>query len=107
VARRVFIHLTCAEHLDELRATLNKPRVADLIKPYKAGRNIAALAEVKRPPDPNDDYLLAVSEAGQAGYLLKGDKIGLLLFGHHKATRIVSASRFAAFCRRRGHPGNP
>jgi hypothetical protein len=33
-----FTLLTCAEHLDELRATLQKPRVSDLIKPYKAGR---------------------------------------------------------------------
>ena len=29
--------LTCAEHLDELRATLRKPAIADRIKPYKAG----------------------------------------------------------------------
>ena len=28
-----FALLTSAEHLDELRATLRKPRVADLIKP--------------------------------------------------------------------------
>jgi predicted nucleic acid-binding protein len=33
-----FTLLTCAEHLDELRATLQKPKVANLIKPYKAGR---------------------------------------------------------------------
>jgi len=43
-----FTLLTCAEHLDELRATLQKPRVAELIKPYKAGRlvnHIRRLAE--------------------------------------------------------------
>ncbi|MGD1073938.1 MAG: putative toxin-antitoxin system toxin component, PIN family [Bryobacteraceae bacterium] len=33
-----FTLLTCATHVDELRSTLHKPRVADLIKPYKAGR---------------------------------------------------------------------
>src|SRR5271157_5672543 len=33
-----FTLLTCAAHLDELLATLEKPRVAELIKPYKAGR---------------------------------------------------------------------
>ena len=33
-----FTLLTCTEHLDEVRATLQKPRVANLIKPYKAGR---------------------------------------------------------------------
>lgn len=30
-----FTLLTCAEHLQELRATLRKPRVARLIKPYR------------------------------------------------------------------------
>jgi putative PIN family toxin of toxin-antitoxin system len=32
-----FTLLTCAEHLDELRATLQKPRIAELIKPHRAG----------------------------------------------------------------------
>jgi predicted nucleic acid-binding protein len=31
-----FTLLTCAEHLDELRATLRMPAVAERIKPYKA-----------------------------------------------------------------------
>jgi predicted nucleic acid-binding protein len=30
-----FTLLTCAEHLDELRVTLQKPRVAELIKPWR------------------------------------------------------------------------
>ena len=33
-----FTLLTCAMQLQELRATLQKPRVAELIKPHKAGR---------------------------------------------------------------------
>ena len=101
-----FTLLTCAEHLDELRATLRKPRVAELIKPHKAGRlvnQVKQLAEVidplprvKRSPDPADDFLLALSEAGQAEYLVTGDKSGLLSLDRHKTTRIVSASDFAA-----------
>jgi putative PIN family toxin of toxin-antitoxin system len=100
-----FALLTCAEHLDELRATLQKPRVSHLIKPYKAGRlvnQIKRLAEVIRPlpsvkrsPDPHDDFLLGLSEAGHADYLVTGDKSGLLLLRRHKATQIVSASKFA------------
>ncbi len=31
-----FTLLTCAEQLDELRATLHKPAVAERIKPFKA-----------------------------------------------------------------------
>ncbi len=101
-----FTLLTCSEHLDELRATLQKPRVAERIKPYKAGRlvnEIKGLAEaigplprVERSPDPDDDYLLALSEAGKADYLVTGDKSGLLALDRHKATRIISASDFAA-----------
>jgi putative PIN family toxin of toxin-antitoxin system len=102
-----FTLLTGAAHLDELLATLQKPRVAELVKPYQAGRlvnQIKWLAEdagvlppVNRSSDPTDDFLLALCEAGNADYLVTGDKSGLLALDHHKATRIVSASDFAAF----------
>jgi uncharacterized protein len=94
-----FTLLTCAEHLDELRATLQKPRVAELIKPYKAGRlvnqikklaeDVGQLPQVKRSPDPGDNFLLALAEAGNAGYLVTGDKSGLLALATHKSTRII------------------
>jgi predicted nucleic acid-binding protein len=89
-----------------LLATLQKPRVAELVKPHKAGRlvnQIKRLAEdasllppVNRSPDPTDDFLLALCEAGNADYLVTGDKSRLLALDRHKATRIVSASDFAA-----------
>ena len=98
--------LTCAAHVDELRSTLQKPRVAELIKPHKAGRlvnqikklaeDVGTLPSVERSADPTDDFLLAMSEAGNADYLVTGDKSGLLTLDPHKATRIVSASDFAA-----------
>jgi uncharacterized protein len=101
-----FTLLTCAAHVDELRSTLQKPRVAELVKPYKAGRlvnqikrfaeDVGALPPVERSPDPADDFLLALSEAGNADYLVTGDKSGLLALDRHKATRIVSAREFAA-----------
>jgi hypothetical protein len=101
-----FTLLTCTTHVNELRATLHKPRVAELIKPYKAGRlvnqvrklaeDIDPLPRVERSPDPDDDYLLALSEAGNADYLVTGDKNGLLALDTHKSTRIVSARDFAA-----------
>jgi uncharacterized protein len=100
-----FTLLTCAEHVDELRATLQKPRVAELIKPHKAGRlvnqikklaeDVGDLPDVERSADPADDFLLAMAEAGRADYLVTGDKCGLLALDRHKATRIVSASDFA------------
>jgi putative PIN family toxin of toxin-antitoxin system len=101
-----FTLVTCAHQLDERRATLHKPRVAELVKPYKAVRpvnQIKKLAEdvdplppVIRSPDPMDDFLLPMSEAGKADYLVTGDKGGLLVLDCHKATRIISAGDFAA-----------
>ena len=101
-----FTLLTCAEHLDELRATLRKPAVAERIKPYKASglvnelkelaEIIAPLPRVKRSLDPTDDFLLALSEAGKTDYLVTGDKGGLLALDRHKNTRVVSARDFAA-----------
>jgi|ERR1700691_215325 len=101
-----FTLLTCAEHLDEVRATLRKPALADRIKPYKAGalvnemKKLAEIVEglqsVCRSPDPSDDFLLALCEAGRADYLVTGDKSGLLILDQHEGTRIVTASAFAS-----------
>ena len=52
-----------------------------------------------RSPDPNDDFLLAMAEAGKADYLVTGDKCGLLALHRHKGTQIVSASAFARVVR--------
>jgi putative PIN family toxin of toxin-antitoxin system len=101
-----FTLLTCPTHVDELRSTLQKPRVSERIKPHKAGRlvnqikklaeDIDPLPRVERSPDPTDDFLLAMSEGGKADYLVTGDKTGLLALAHHEGTRIVSAREFAA-----------
>jgi len=101
-----FTLLTCAEHLDELRATLRKPAIAERIRPYKAGglvnemkklaESVLELPRILRSSDPTDDFLLALSEAGRADYLVTGDKSGLLALAHHKGTRIVSARAFVA-----------
>ncbi len=80
--------------------------MSERIKPHKAGRlvnqvkklaeDIDPLPRVERSPDPTDDFLLALSEAGKADYLVTGDKSGLLGLNHHKGTRIISARNFAA-----------
>ena len=105
-----FTLLTCAEEIDELRSTLHKPRVAALIKPHKAGRQVNDLKElaehieelpkVERSSDPDDDYLLALAEAGRADYLVTGDRSGLLALVRHKGTSIVTARAFAALVRK-------
>ena len=80
-----------------------------MIEPYHAGRlvnqlkrlavDIAPLPPVQRSPDPNDDFLLALAEAGAADFLVSGDKNGLLSLRKHKATKIVSPNSFAALLR--------
>lgn len=40
-------------------------------------------------PDPKDSYLLAMAEAGDADFLVTGDK-ELLSLKHHKSTQIVT-----------------
>jgi putative PIN family toxin of toxin-antitoxin system len=100
-----FVLLTCEAQLDELRSTLRKPRLTIRIKPHETGKLmnrlrqkaevIESLARVSRSPDPTDDFLLALSEAGSADYLVTGDKNGLLSLKHHKTTKILSATTFA------------
>ena len=103
---RYFTLLSCAEQFDELRATLRKPAIAARIKTHQAGglvnamkklaESVDTLPRVRRSPDPTDDFLLALSEAGRADYLVTGDKSGLLALQRHKGTRIVTARAFAA-----------
>jgi predicted nucleic acid-binding protein len=87
--------------LEELRAVTRRPRIRALIRPPEAGRlvnQIRALAEpvaslppTRRSDDPADDFLLAMSEAGRADYLVTGDKAGLLALRRHRVTRILTA----------------
>ena len=101
-----FTLLTCKDQLEELGAALRKPVLAARIRPHKAGRLVNELRDlaivlggmprVARSNDPSDDFLLALSEAGEAHYLVTGDKSGLLTLARHKATRVVSAREFSA-----------
>jgi uncharacterized protein len=49
---------------------------------------------VRRSADPDDNFLLALAEAGAADYLVTGDKGGLLTLKKHKQTQIVTARQF-------------
>lgn len=91
--------------LDEIRDVTRRGKVRSLIRPAKAGRLVNeltaaaempdALPPVARSPDPRDDYLLALCEAGRADRLVTGDKPDLLTLGRHGAVRIVTAAAFA------------
>ena len=102
--------LTCEEQIDELRECFSRPSIVPArIRRHEAGRLInhlynngvfiAPLPSVSRSPDPDDDFLLALAEAGKADYLVTGDKAGLLPLGKHRRTRIISARDFANILR--------
>jgi len=100
-----FVLLTCSEQFAELKSTLRRSYIADHYKPHDAGRlinllrtlslQIESLPVVRRSSDPEDDFLLALAQAGEADYLVTGDKAGLLAIKRHAGTRIVTASQFA------------
>jgi hypothetical protein len=94
--------LTCAAHVNG-RAPRRKSRVADFVKPHKAGRlvnqvklaeDIAPLPRVERSPILPTIFCWP-GRSGQGRYLVTGDKSRLLSLGRHHATRIVSAREFA------------
>ena len=103
--RRLFTLIACEELVSELHEVAKRP--------FFRARLRAGVAEVlaisiqdlssycedlpsgPAAPDAKDSYLLALAEAGQAAFLVTGDK-ELLALGSHKSTKIVSAREFAA-----------
>lgn len=76
-----------------------------MIRRFEAGKLVNDIGElalmptklprVQRSADPNDDFLLALCEAGRADFLVTGDKADLLTLGAHGATHIITAAVFA------------
>ncbi len=98
--------LTSAEQLDELMRVTRYPKIRARITPSLAGRFINELREIavwvgNLPavdvcPDPDDNYLLALSAAGAADFLVTGDKRDLLRFRLYEGTRIIAVRDFLA-----------
>lgn len=102
---RRFDLLTADVQIEELRLCFGRPRlVPRYITRHDAGhlinliRRLAAFVEplphIDRSPDPNDNFLLAIAEAGQADYLVSGDSDGLLSLRAHRRTAIISPAIF-------------
>ncbi|MBX9812894.1 MAG: hypothetical protein K2Y16_14975 [Burkholderiales bacterium] len=49
--------------------------------------------------DPADDFLFAMARAGEADYLVTGDKAGVLTLGRHGKTRIVTTRELVEILR--------
>ena len=96
---RRFDLLTSAEQIDEIARVTRYPKIRDRISPALAGRlvnrfrdlalMVEKLPKVDRSSDPDDNYLLALVQAGNAQYLVTGDK-PLLALKRHKSTRIIT-----------------
>jgi putative PIN family toxin of toxin-antitoxin system len=98
---RIFELVTSAEQLDEFRRVTRYPKLRQFIDPSAAGtmhnelRRLAillsALPAVDSSADPADNFLLAMVKAGQADFLVTGDKQGLLSLATFDGTKIVTA----------------
>ena len=98
---KAFILVTSATQITEIQSVTHRPTVRPLITPAHAGRFINDLHRfatvldrlpvVDRSRDPNDNYLLAMAEAGAVDYLVTGDKRDVLALKRHGNTTILTA----------------
>jgi len=96
--------VTSTEQLIELGDVARRPVLRARIVPSTVGRLIrdvrkladvlTRLPAVERSTDPADNFLLAMAEAGNANYLVSGDRRGVLALGTHGITQIVRARDF-------------
>ena len=98
--RRVTL-VTSAEQLAELRDVLGRERLRRYIRKSDADALLATidtiakvvgdLPEIALSPDPKDNPILATAVAGEAEFLVSGDKIDLLALGSVHGIEIVTA----------------
>lgn len=105
---RAFELVTSAEQIDEISRVTRYPKIRSRLAPALAGRLVNQLRElaivvpklpkVDRSPDPDDNHLLALAEAGDAQFLVTGDN-QLLSLKHHKFTRIITPAALVELLR--------
>lgn len=93
--------MSCEQQLEEIRRVSRRDNFRLRLRPIEAGRMVNdirslavmldALPQVHVSPDPYDNYLLALAEAGQANALVTGDRRDVLALGRHRGIRIVTA----------------
>lgn len=100
-----FVLISHPIQLDEIREVTRRNKMRALIRPIEAGRLVnqiariadmpASLPSISRSPDPRDDFLLALCEAGRVDWLVTGDKKDLLALERHGPARIATAATLA------------
>ncbi|WP_153075386.1 putative toxin-antitoxin system toxin component, PIN family [Paraburkholderia bonniea] len=101
--------VTSMTQLDELRRASRYPKLKVILPAHRIGTMVnnmqraivldalPALPENIEANDPNDTFLLAMALAGEADYLVTGDRrAGLLQRGSIGRTRIVTPATFCA-----------
>jgi uncharacterized protein len=99
--------VTSNTQIDELRRASRYAKFKDVLQPYRVGTMInnmrrsimldalPSLPESIEVKDPNDLFLLAMAQAGEADYLVTGDhRAGLLQQSSFGRTRIVTPTQF-------------
>lgn len=99
-----FALLISDAQLGEIRRVTRYPKIRERLSPALAGslvnelreaaEHVADLPNVTACADLNDNYLLAMVEAGSADILVTGDKADLLAMGRHAGARIVTVRQF-------------
>lgn len=96
--------VSAPEQFDELMRVTRYPKIRERLTPALAGRLInelrqlavvfPKLPEVSICSDPYDNYLLALSQAARAEFLITGDKRDVLGLQTFQGTRIVTVRAF-------------
>ena len=99
--------LTSEEQLEEIRRVSRYAHLQPYLQPHRVGliiNRMRSLATIVEPGaliseealDPDDNFLIAICEAGSANNLVTGDqRAGLLERKHIGATEILTAAQFA------------
>jgi uncharacterized protein len=116
--RKAFTLVACDALIAELREVAGRPFFRARLRASAAELLAAGLRDFSLfcrdlpsgpvAPDPKDSYLLALAEAGQADFLVTGDK-ELLFLKHHQSTRIITPAAMIALLKEAesGEPRKP
>ena len=98
--------VSSAAQIEEVTRVARNPQVRRRIAPAEVGWLVNRIRDralvIERLPsvdvstDPTDNFLLGMAEAGQADYLVTGDKAGVLAIGRHGKTNTLTVSKMVS-----------